>query len=66
MGFLDQDTVVLLEHHPSCDGTGALWVNDLVSGELTLVAPRVDLAAVRWQAPDLVFSMSDIIIAGFA
>jgi len=40
VGFLDQDTVVLLEHHPSCDGTGALWVNDLVSGELTLVAPR--------------------------
>ena len=66
VGFLDQDTVVVLEHHPSCDGTGALWITDLVSGESTLVAPRVDVAAVRWQAPDLVFSMKDIIIAGFA
>ena len=66
VGFLDEDTVVVLEHHSSCDGTGALWINDLVSGESTLVSPRVEAAAVRWQAPDLLFSMSDVIIAGFA
>jgi hypothetical protein len=66
VGFLGPRRVAVLELDPSCDGSGALWVVDLVSGEQTLVATDVTAAATRWQAPTLRLSLQDIVIAGFA
>lgn len=66
VGFLGPDRVAVLELDQRCTGTGALWVVDLTTNERTLVADSVDAAAVRWQAPDLLMTLQDIVIAGFA
>jgi hypothetical protein len=66
VGFLGENGVAVLELDPSCDGSGTLWVVDVLSNERVLISDGVDAASVRWQAPELRLSLQDITIAGFA
>ncbi|MFT7647387.1 MAG: hypothetical protein ACI8Y4_002135 [Candidatus Poriferisodalaceae bacterium] len=66
VGFLEGDLVAVLELDPACAGSGNLWVINIVTGDRTLVAEGVEAAATRWVAPDLNFSLQDVVIVGLA
>lgn len=66
VGFVGDSTLAILERDTDCRLPGVLWLVDLDSGQRTLIATGVEAASVRWVAPDLLLSLSDVIVAGFA
>jgi len=66
IGFVGRDSVAVLELDSSCDGSGTVWLVSLESGDRMEIARDVDAAAVRWTAPELNYSLRDVVIVGFA